>query len=67
MLTRRAEWMRKGCQERRQSWNSPQRQKENQESAGFWKREECFKESVSMILVLKVWASDQQLWPHLRA
>lgn len=30
-------------------------------------REECFKESISMILLLKVWTSDQQLWPHLRA
>ena len=39
MLTSRTEWMRKDCQQRRQSRNSPQRQKENQERAGFWKTE----------------------------
>ena len=51
MLTRRAEWTRKGCQQRRQSGtvHGGRRKTKRVQGSG---REECCKESVSVILLV---------------
>ena len=59
MPTFRARWMRKGCQQSRLRRNSTRGRRKTKRVQVLEKREECFKESVCMILLLKVWASDQ--------